>query len=76
MKHWDKTGPAEWTLERDGLTGKARIREVEGGYEARIGVRDTEYQMELLSDEEYFESRSKAVEFLNKQMASYDDGPV
>lgn len=76
MKHWSKTGPAAWTLDRDGLAGNARIREVEGGYEARIGIRDTEFQMDIVSEEEYFESRNRAVSFLEDLMEEYDEGPV
>ncbi|MCJ7428980.1 MAG: hypothetical protein MUP66_01170 [Candidatus Nanohaloarchaeota archaeon QJJ-5] len=76
MKHWHKAGPAEWELEREGLTGKARIRQVEGGFEARIGVRDTEFQMDLLSEQDFFESRSAAVSYLEELMEEYDSGPV
>jgi len=68
---WEQTGRRSWTCTDDGLSGGARIEEIEGGYRAVVRVKDTQFGMQLLDAEDFFESEKRAREFLKAEMDGF-----
>lgn len=68
---WEQTGRRTWTCTDDGLKGTARVVEIEGGYRAEVLVKDTQFGMRLLDEQDFFESERAAREFLRAEMDDF-----
>ncbi len=69
---WTRVDGARWELAADGFTGKAVLQETNSGFIANIHVENTDFDMELVDERDFFESRDAAVEFLQRKMQEGD----
>lgn len=65
---WRQTKQYQWELAEQGFSGKARLQETNSGYIASIRVENTDFDMELLNERDFFERKKDAVKFLQEQM--------
>lgn len=65
---WTQSGGSEWRLANPDFRGKAVLNETNEGYIALIRVEEKQFDMELLSEREFFESRQEAMKFLKDHM--------
>lgn len=68
---WIQTRRYAWELTTDGFDGKAFLKETNSGYIASITVKNTEFDMALADEREFFERKKKAVQFLNALMEKH-----
>ncbi|MDY6769633.1 MAG: hypothetical protein SVU88_01535 [Candidatus Nanohaloarchaea archaeon] len=66
---WTRVGNGEWQLADPDFDGTAALQETNQGYVAAISVTETQFDMELLDEREFFETRDAALEFLQEKMA-------
>lgn len=65
---WKKSGQGEWRLASSDFEGRAVLNETNEGFIASIEVKEDRFDMELLGEREFFESREEAEEFLKNHM--------
>lgn len=65
---WEQVEPGQWRLADPDMTGKAVLNETNSGFIASIRVEETNFDMELLSEREFFERKKDALRFLKERM--------
>lgn len=65
---WQRTDRHRWKIAEDGFEGDARLKETNHGYIASVTVENTEFEMELMDEREFFEKRKDALKFLKERM--------
>lgn len=65
---WKRRDDTTWEIADPDFDGKAMLKETNSGYIAAITVSETQFDMELLDEREFFESRREAMAFLQDLM--------
>lgn len=65
---WERVDSGEWRIAENGFSGRALLRETNSGFIASINVSEDQFDMELLDDRDFFESRDDALTFLEERM--------
>lgn len=65
---WERVDSSEWRIAENGFSGRALLRETNSGFIASITVEEDQFDMELLDDRDFFESRDDALAFLKDRM--------
>lgn len=65
---WQQVDRYRWEVAEAGFQGQALLRETNNGFIASINVENTDFDMEMLNDREFFEKKQDAVAFLQQKM--------
>lgn len=65
---WKQTKRHKWVIAEQGFDGRALLQETNNGFIASITVENTEFDMELLDEREFFERKKDALAFLEEKM--------
>jgi len=66
---WRQTNRHRWEIAEQGFEGRALLQETNSGFIASITVTNTEFDMDLLDEREFFETKQDALRFLEERMA-------
>lgn len=65
---WRQTKQNKWEVAEQGFTGHALLKETNSGYIVIITVENTDFDMELLNERDFFERKKDALKFLREKM--------
>lgn len=66
--NWRQVKRHTWQLDESGYEGEARMKETNHGFIISITVKNTDFDMELLNERDFFEKKQDALGFLKKHM--------
>ncbi len=69
---WTQTERHTWELATNGFDGTANLRETNSGFVASVQVENTQFDMELADERDFFERKKDAVNFLRDRMEKHD----